>query len=90
MVAAATIDFSLIQTWLPIQSKGGRDTSLCVVDCNHIKWAWLRSLAVYDCSFMLKRGIKLVRLSFMAVMQVTYQSYMYIDHSKFNPHKSAI
>ena len=27
IVAAATVDFSLIQAGLPIQSKGGRDTS---------------------------------------------------------------
>ena len=36
IVAVATIDFSLIQAWLPIQSKGGRDTSPCVVECSHI------------------------------------------------------
>ena len=30
-------------------------------------WAWLRSLAMYDHSFVLKRGIKLARLSFTAV-----------------------
>ena len=35
-VAAATVDFSLIQARLPIQSKGGRDTSPCVVECSRI------------------------------------------------------
>ena len=45
-VAAATTDFSLIQAWLPIQSKSGHDTSQCVIECSRIKWAWLRSLAV--------------------------------------------
>ena len=33
------IDFSLIQARLPIQSKGSRDTSLCVVEYSCIKWA---------------------------------------------------
>ena len=36
-----------------------------------------------DHSFVLKRGIKLARLSFTAVWQVTYRSY--IDYSKFSP-----
>ena len=63
----STIDFSLIQARLPIQSKSGRDASPYVVDCSRIKWAWLRSLAVYDRLFVLKRGIKLTRLSFTAV-----------------------
>ena len=54
--------------------------SLCVVDCSRIKWAWLRLLAVHDHSFVLKRGIKLVRLSFTAVYQVPY--------SKFSPQTS--
>ena len=53
--------------YIPIQSKGGRDISSCIVDCSRIKWAWVRSLAVYDCLFVLKRGIKLARLSFTAV-----------------------
>ena len=39
--AVATIDFSLIQAQLPIQSKSSRDTSPCVVKCSPIKWAWL-------------------------------------------------
>ena len=56
----ATIEFSLIQARLPIKSEGGRDTSPCVVDCSHIKWVWLRSLAVYNHLFVLKRGINLV------------------------------
>ena len=43
IVAAATIDFSLIQERLPIQSKGGRDTSQCVVECSRI------SGRGYDC-----------------------------------------
>ena len=65
----ATIDFSLIQAWLPIQSKGSHDTSPCVVECSRIKYmyVWLQSLAVYDRLFVLKRGIKLARLSFTAV-----------------------
>ena len=67
IVAAATIDFSLIQARIPIQSKGGHDTSPCVVECSRVKWAWLRSLAIYDRLFVLKRGIKLARLSFTAV-----------------------
>ena len=67
IVAVATIDFSLIQARLPTQSKGGRDTSPYVVECSCIKWAWLPSLAVYDRFFVLKRGIKPARLSFMAV-----------------------
>ena len=62
-VAAATIDFSLIQARLPIQSKGSRDSSPCVVECSSIKWAWLRSLAVYFSLFLLKRGIKLATLT---------------------------
>ena len=65
--STATIDFSLIQTRLPIQSKGGRDISPCVVECRRIQWAWLQSLAVYDCLFVMKVGIKLTRLSFTAV-----------------------
>ena len=65
--ATATIDFSLIQARLAIESKGGRGTSPWVVDRSRIKWAWLRSLALYDRSFALKRGIKLARLSFTAV-----------------------
>ena len=28
-------------------------TSPCIVDGSHIKWAWLRSLAVHDHSFVL-------------------------------------
>ena len=36
-------------------------------ECSRIKWAWLRSLAVYDHLFVLKRGIKLARLSFTAI-----------------------
>ena len=60
------------------------DTSLYVVDGSRIKWAWLQSLAVHHHSFVLKRGIKLARLSFTAVWQVTYRSY--IDYSKFSPH----
>ena len=67
IVAVVTIDFNLIQARLPIQSKGGRDTSPYVVECSCIKWAWLPSLAVYDGLFMLKRGIKPARLSFTAV-----------------------
>ena len=47
--AAATIDFRLIQARLPIQSKGGHDISPCVVECIHVKWVWLRSLAIYLC-----------------------------------------
>ena len=67
IVAVATIDFSLIQARLPIQSKGGCDTSPYVVECSRIKWAWLPLLAVYDRLFVLKRGIKPARLSFTAV-----------------------
>ena len=48
-------------------------------------WAWLQSLAVHHHSFVLERGIKLARLSCMAIWQVPYQSY--IDYSKFGPHK---
>ena len=66
IVAPATIDFSLIQARLPLQSKDGCDTSPCVVECSHIKWVWLQLLAVYDCLFVLKRGIMLARLSFTA------------------------
>ena len=55
---SSLFDFSLIQVRLPIQSKGSRDISLCIIDCSRIKWAWLQSLAVYN-RFMLKRGIKL-------------------------------
>ena len=47
-----------------------------IVDGSHIKWPWLRSLAAHDHLFMLKHGIKLARLSFTAVWQVTYQSYI--------------
>ena len=83
-----TTDFSLIQARSPIQQQRRHDTSPCIVDCICIKWAWLRSLAVHDRSFALKRGIKLVRLSFTAVYQVTYWSY--IDYSKFSPHKPGI
>ena len=75
---ATIIAFSLIQAWLPIKSKGGRDISLCVVDCSRIKWAWLRSLAVHDYSFVLKRGIKLVKLSFTAVYKDIYRSYIHV------------
>ena len=64
------------------------DTSLCTVDGSRIKWVSLRSLAVHDRSFMLKRGIRLTRLSSAAVWQVTYQSY--IDYLKISPHKPAI
>ena len=67
IVAAATTDFSLIQAWLPIQGKGSRDTSLCIVECSPIEWAWLQSLAVYDGLFLLKHGVKLTRLSFIMV-----------------------
>ena len=88
IVVAATIDFSLIQARLPIQSKGGHDTSPYVVECSRIKWVWLQSLAVYDCLFVLKRGIKAARLSFTAVWHGNYRSY--IDYSKFSPHKPAI
>ena len=48
------------------------DTSPCVADGSSIKWVWLQSLAMHDHSFVLKRGIKLARLSFTAVWQVTY------------------
>ena len=67
IVAAATIDFSLIQARLPIQSKGSRDSSPCVIECSSIKWAWLQSQAVCISLFLLKRGIKLAMLSFTAV-----------------------
>ena len=64
------------------------DTSPCAVDGGRIKWAWLRSLAVHDHSFVLKRGIRLTRLSSAAVWQVTYQSYL--NYLKFSPHKPAM
>ena len=67
-LAVAAIDFSLIQARLPIQSKGGRDTSPRVVECSRIQWAWLRSLAVYDRLFVLKRGTKSARLSFSTLL----------------------
>ena len=54
--------------------RAGTQTS--VVDCSRIKWAWLQSLAVHNHSFVLNRGIKLVRLGFTAVYQVTYLSYI--------------
>ena len=91
IVAAATIDFSLIQAQLPIESEGGRLSGRYFTlypRCSHIKWAWLRSLAVLDHSFVLKHGIKLARLGFTAVRQVTYRSY--IDYLKFSPYKPAI
>jgi hypothetical protein len=37
-----------------------------------IKWAWLRSLAMHDRSFVLKCGIKLTRLSSIAIWYVTF------------------
>ena len=49
-------------------TKGGRDTSPCVIECSRIKWAWLQSLAVYDRLFVLKRGVKLARLSFSTLL----------------------
>ena len=54
------------------------DTSPYVVaDGSRIKWAWLQSLAVHHHSFVLKRGIKLARLSFTAVWQVTYRHRLF-------------
>ena len=77
IVAAATIDFSLIQARLYTNRERGRPaigliTSLYVIDSSHIKWEWLQSLAVHNHSFVLKHGRKLARLSFIAVWQVTY------------------
>ena len=46
------------------------------------------AIAIYDRLFVLKRGIKLARLSFMAVQHVTYRSY--IDYLKFSPHKARV
>ena len=67
--AAATIDFSLIQARLPIQSKGsGRGTSPCVIEWSPIKWAWLRLLAVYVRLFLLKLGINLARQLFSTLL----------------------
>ena len=48
----------------------------------------MRLLGVHDRSFVLKRGIRLTRLSSAAVWQVTYWSYF--DYLKFSPHKPAI
>ena len=45
IIIVATIDFSLIQARLPIQSKGGHDTSPCIVECSCIKWTWLSRIA---------------------------------------------
>ena len=62
VVAAATIDVSLIRARLPIQSKGSRDSSLCVVECSSRSGA-----SCVHWFILLKRGIKLARLSFTAV-----------------------
>jgi hypothetical protein len=58
------------------------------VDGSHIKWVWLRSLAVHDRSFVLKHGKRRTWLSSVAVWQVIYRSYL--DYLKFRPHKPAI
>ena len=75
----ATSDFSLIQAQLPFQSKGGRDTPPCTVECSCIQWAWLRLLAEYDCLFVLKCDIKLARLS----LQLFRVRYLLILHRLF-------
>jgi hypothetical protein len=57
IVPVATIDFSLIQAQLPIKSKRAALYRV-LYDGSHIKWAWLRWLAVRDHSFELKRDIR--------------------------------
>ena len=46
--SAATIDFSLIQARLPIESEGSQLSRGYFVDGSRIKWAWLQLLAAHD------------------------------------------
>ena len=48
------------------------DTSPCAIDGSRTKWAWLLSLAIRNRYFVLKHGIRLIRLSSAAVWQATY------------------
>ena len=70
IIAAATIDFSLIQARLPIKSEGGRLLG-CYFTVNG-SCITIASRARSLILFVLKCGIKLVKLS---VWQITYQSY---------------
>ena len=61
--------------------------SLCVVECNHFKWMWLRSLAVYRLFQNLQKcGIKLVLQLFNTLLidiTQTIRSSVFIHQQSF-------
>ena len=79
IVAAATIDFSLIQARLPIESQGGWLSGRYFTVCHWQQpywWAWLPSLAVHDHSFVLKHSI-LYRLFEVQSSQTSHLSHVF-------------